>query len=108
MMAATLAKGKTIINNSAKEPEVVDLASCLRKMGAKISGDGSSRIEIEGVNKLKGCEYNVLPDRIETGTYLVAAAITDGEVELKNTKPETLLNIINKLKLSGVNIETKK
>ena len=77
-------------------------------MGAKISGDGSSRIEIEGVNKLKGCEYNVLPDRIETGTYLVAAAITDGEVELKNTKPETLLNIINKLKLSGVNIETKK
>jgi len=108
MMAATLAKGKTIINNSAKEPEVVDLASCLRKMGAKISGDGSSRIEIEGVNKLKGCEYNVLPDRIETGTYLVAAAITDGEVELKNTKPDTLLNIINKLKLSGVNIETKK
>ena len=108
MMAATLAKGKTIINNSAKEPEVVDLASCLRKMGAKISGDGSSRIEIEGVNKLKGCEYKVLPDRIETGTYLVAAAITDGEVELKNTKPETLLNIINKLKLSGVNIETKK
>ena len=108
MMAATLAKGKTIINNSAKEPEVIDLASCLRKMGAKISGDGSSRIEIEGVNKLKGCEYKVLPDRIETGTYLVAAAITGGEVELKNTKPETLLNIINKLKLSGVNIETKK
>ncbi len=106
MMAATLAEGKTIINNAAKEPEVVDLANCLRLMGADISGDGTSSITINGVSNLSGCSYNVLPDRIETGTYLVAATITGGNVTLKNTKPETLKTIIRKLEDVGAEVET--
>ncbi|MEC7885294.1 MAG: UDP-N-acetylglucosamine 1-carboxyvinyltransferase [Pseudomonadota bacterium] len=106
MMAATLAEGKTIINNAAKEPEVVDLANCLRLMGADISGDGTSSITINGVSNLSGCSYNVLPDRIETGTYLVAATITGGNITLKNTKPETLKTIIRKLEDVGAEVET--
>ncbi|MBH32423.1 MAG: UDP-N-acetylglucosamine 1-carboxyvinyltransferase [Gammaproteobacteria bacterium] len=105
MMAATLAEGKTIINNAAKEPEVVDLANCLRLMGANISGDGTSTIIINGVSNLSGCSYNVLPDRIETGTYLVAATITGGNVTLKNTKPETLKTIIKKLEDVGAEVK---
>ena len=80
MMAATLAEGKTIIENAAREPEVKDLANCLNKMGAKIEGAGTDRIEIEGVESLKGAEHEIIPDRIETGTYLVAAAMTRGKM----------------------------
>ena len=82
MMAATLAKGKTVIENAAREPEVVDLASCLIEMGAKITGQGTDTITIEGVERLHGCTYSVMPDRIETGTYLIAAA-TRGNIKLK-------------------------
>ena len=85
MMAAVLASGKTYIKNAAKEPEIIDLANCLRLMGAKIQGDGSSNIIIEGVKNLKGCNYDVLPDRIETATFLVAAAITRGKLTLTHT-----------------------
>ncbi|NOZ54264.1 MAG: UDP-N-acetylglucosamine 1-carboxyvinyltransferase [Gammaproteobacteria bacterium] len=105
MMAASLALGTTVIENAACEPEVVDLANCLNKMGAKISGAGTSVIIIEGVDSLKGVEYSVLPDRIETGTYLVAGAISGGTVKLKNTKPDMLDAVIAKLKEAGANIE---
>ena len=87
MMAATLAEGTTIIENAAREPEVVDLANCLNAMGAQISGAGSTTITIEGVEKLHGATYDVLPDRIETGTYLVAGAITGGRVRVRDTDP---------------------
>jgi UDP-N-acetylglucosamine 1-carboxyvinyltransferase len=107
MMAGALASGKTIIKNAAKEPEIIDLANCLRLMGAKIEGDGSSVITIEGVKKLKGCEYDVLPDRIETATFLVAAAITNGNLTLTHTRPDTIKVIINKLKKAGANILIK-
>jgi UDP-N-acetylglucosamine 1-carboxyvinyltransferase len=107
MMAAALASGKTIIKNAAKEPEIIDLANCLRLMGSKIEGDGSSTITIEGVNKLKGCEYDVLPDRIETATFLVAAAITNGNLTLTHTRPDTIKVIIDKLKKAGANILIK-
>ncbi|RKZ95036.1 MAG: UDP-N-acetylglucosamine 1-carboxyvinyltransferase, partial [Gammaproteobacteria bacterium] len=90
MMAATLAEGKTIIENAAREPEVVDLANFLNKMGAKITGIGTATLEIEGVSALHGAKYNILPDRIETGTYLVAAAITRGKVKLKDTDANEL------------------
>jgi len=106
MMAATLASGTTKIENAAREPEVVDLASCLNKMGAKISGAGTDTIIIEGVDSLKGTTYSVLPDRIETGTYLVAAAITRGKVKVKDTKPEMLDAVLLKLKETGAEIET--
>jgi UDP-N-acetylglucosamine 1-carboxyvinyltransferase len=104
MMAATLAEGTTIIENAAREPEVVDLAGCLNAMGAKVSGAGSDAIEIEGVETLRGTEYNVLPDRIESGTYLVAAAITGGRVKIKNTHPPMLDAILEKLYEAGVDI----
>ncbi len=105
MMAATLADGLTVIENAAREPEVQDLANCLNKMGAKISGAGTDRIEIEGVELLHGTEHEILPDRIETGTYLVAAAMTGGMMRLKNTQSILLESVITKLKEAGAKIE---
>ncbi len=105
MMAATLADGLTVIENAAREPEVLDLANCLNKMGAKISGAGTDRIEIEGVELLHGTEHEILPDRIETGTYLVAAAMTGGMMRLKNTQSILLESVITKLKEAGAKIE---
>ena len=107
MMAATLASGKTIIKNAAKEPEIIDLANCLRLMGASIEGDGTSNITIIGVKKLSGCNYDVLPDRIETATFLVAAAITKGKLTLTHTRPDTIKVIINKLRKAGAKILIK-
>lgn len=105
MMAATLADGETVIENAAREPEVVDLANYLNKMGAKISNAGSDVIAIEGVERLTGCEYRVLPDRIETGTFLVAAAMTGGSVKIKNTDPGQLDSVLAKLTEAGVNLD---
>ncbi|MDF1587631.1 MAG: UDP-N-acetylglucosamine 1-carboxyvinyltransferase [Gammaproteobacteria bacterium] len=105
MMAATLAKGKTIIENAAREPEVVELANYLNTMGAKISGIGTATLEIEGVESLHGTEYKILPDRIETGTYLVAAAITSGKVKLKDTDANQLEAVLLKLEEAGADIE---
>ncbi len=105
MMAATLADGKTVIENAAREPEVTDLANFLNSMGAKISGAGTDRIEIEGVEKLHGTTYDILPDRIETGTYLVAAAMTGGKIKLKNTRPKLLESVLVKLTEAGANLE---
>ncbi|WP_428241968.1 UDP-N-acetylglucosamine 1-carboxyvinyltransferase [Gynuella sp.] len=106
LMAATLAEGTTVLENAAKEPEVVDLAKCLIAMGANIEGVGTDRIVVHGVEALKGCEYAILPDRIETGTYLVAAAVTGGCVKLKNTDPSLLDAVLIKLRESGAHIET--
>jgi UDP-N-acetylglucosamine 1-carboxyvinyltransferase len=106
MMAAALAEGTTLLENAAREPEVVDLANCLNKMGAKITGAGTSTITIEGVEKLNGVRYDVLPDRIETGTYLVAAAITGGRILIKDTRPEILDAVLAKLRDAGAEIET--
>ncbi|NNG14355.1 MAG: UDP-N-acetylglucosamine 1-carboxyvinyltransferase, partial [Gammaproteobacteria bacterium] len=105
MMAACLADGTTVIENAAREPEVVDLALCLNSMGAKISGAGTDAITIEGVEKLHGTTYDVLPDRIETGTYLVAAAITGGRIMVKDTRPDILDAVIAKLREAGAKIE---
>jgi UDP-N-acetylglucosamine 1-carboxyvinyltransferase len=106
MMAATLAKGTTIIENAAREPEVVDLANFLNSMGAKITGMGTATLVIEGVESLSGTDYDVLPDRIETGTYLVAAAITRGKVKLKDTDANQLEAVLLKLQEAGADIET--
>jgi UDP-N-acetylglucosamine 1-carboxyvinyltransferase len=106
MMAAALAEGTTVLENSAREPEVEDLANCLNMMGAKVSGAGTSTIIIEGVERLGGGRYCVLPDRIETGTYLVAVAITGGKVKLKDTSPDTLDAVLAKLREAGAEIET--
>jgi UDP-N-acetylglucosamine 1-carboxyvinyltransferase len=108
MMAATLADGVTIIENAAREPEVTDLADCLNKMGAKVSGAGTDRIEIEGVESLHGTNYDILPDRIETGTYLVAAAMTGGKVRLRNTRAELLESVLKKLTEAGAKIVVEK
>ncbi len=105
MMAATLADGVTVIENAAREPEVVDLANCLNAMGAKVSGAGSDTITIEGVERLHGTEYDVLPDRIEAGTYLVAGAITGGRVRLKDIVPAHLDAITAKLREAGAQID---
>lgn len=105
MMAATLAEGVTVIENAAREPEVVDLANCLNSMGAKVSGAGTDTITIEGVERLHGAHYDVLPDRIETGTFLVAAAMTGGHVRLKNTAPQLLDAVISKLRESGADVD---
>lgn len=105
MMAATLAKGVTVIRNAAREPEVVDLADCLVSMGARIEGAGTDTIRIEGVESLGGTRYDILPDRIETGTYLTAAAMTGGRVKLKNTRPELLESVLSKLAEAGACIE---
>tara|TARA_R110002110_G_scaffold121431_2_gene297194 strand:+ start:23865 stop:25139 length:1275 start_codon:yes stop_codon:yes gene_type:complete len=104
MMAAVLAKGTTILKNAAREPEVSDLAKFLNTLGAQISGYGTSTITIEGVDALKGGEYNVLPDRVETGTYLVAGAMTQGKVTAKNTSPEILTSVLEKLSETGAYI----
>jgi UDP-N-acetylglucosamine 1-carboxyvinyltransferase len=106
MMAATLAEGTTILENAAREPEVVDLANCLNAMGAKITGAGTTTITIEGVKSLKGVRYNVVADRIEAGTYLVAGAITGGRVKIKDIQPDILDAVIGKLREAGGDIET--
>jgi len=106
MMAATLAEGKTVLENAAREPEVSDLANCLISMGAKIKGAGTDRIEIEGVKTLSGTDYKIMPDRIETGTYLVAAAMTGGKIKLKDTKLDILDAVLAKLTEAGAIIDT--
>lgn len=106
LMAAVLADGVTLLENAAREPEVVDLAECLITMGAKITGHGTDVIRIEGVEHLHGGHYNVMPDRIETGTYLVAAAATGGKVKLKDTRADILESVLHKLEEAGANIET--
>jgi UDP-N-acetylglucosamine 1-carboxyvinyltransferase len=105
MMAATRAKGLTIIESAACEPEVRDLADFLKKMGAKIEGHGTRRIEIEGVDHLGGVEHTVIPDRIEAGTYMVAALITQGDVLLAGANPDHLVNVIDRMKSCGANIK---
>src|ERR1700742_341048 len=105
MMAATLADGETVLENAAREPEVVDLADFLISMGAKIKGAGTDTIVIQGVERLNGTSYEVLPDRIESGTYLVAGAITGGHIRVKNTRPEHADAVIDKLKAAGAGIE---
>lgn len=104
LMAATLAKGTTVINNAAREPEVVDLANCLIAMGAKISGAGSSTITIEGVSTLHGARHRVLPDRIETGTYAMAVAMTGGDVTLEGTDAALLPGVLDVLRRAGSTI----
>lgn len=106
MMAAVLADGIVTIENAAREPEVVDLANCLNAMGAKISGAGTDTLVIEGVEKLYGCSFDVLPDRIETGTYLVAAAVTGGRVRTKDTDPLIMEAVLHKLEEAGAEITT--
>ena len=107
-MAAVLAEGETIISNAAKEPEVVDLIKCLRKMGAQIKGEGTDKLVIEGVKNLSGCEYSVMPDRVETATYLTAVAMTGGSIKIKGTRPDAIQSIVFKLKESGAIIESGK
>jgi len=104
MMAATLAEGETVIENAAREPEVVDLAQCLNAMGAKIQGAGTDKILVQGVARLRGTHYEVLPDRIESGTYLVAGAITRGHVRIKNTRPDHLDAVLAKLEEAGARL----
>ena len=106
LMAASLAEGKTVINNAAKEPEVVDLADCLNKMGAKIKGQGTDRIVINGVKALGGCDFSVIPDRVETATYLAAVAMTGGSIKIKRTRPDSLDSVLNKLREAGAVIES--
>jgi len=108
LMAATLARGQTVISNAAREPEVVDLAECLIAMGAQIRGHGTDTITIEGVERLHGARYSVMPDRIETGTFLVAGAATRGRVRLKDTDPGTLEAVLLKLEEAGAQIDTGK
>ncbi len=104
MMAATLAEGRTVLENSAREPEVVDLAACLSAMGARISGAGTDTIVVEGRERLGGCEHRVLPDRIETGTFLVAGAITGGRVRVTGAEPAQLDAVIAKLREAGATV----
>jgi UDP-N-acetylglucosamine 1-carboxyvinyltransferase len=104
MMAATLAEGTTLLRNAACEPEIADLAELLNKMGGRVRGAGTSTIEIEGVEVLEGAEHTIIPDRIETGTFIVAAAITRGELEIKDCQPEHLTSIIQQLRAAGVEI----
>ena len=105
IMAASLAKGKTILHNAAREPEVTDLCELLNRMGARVRGAGTDTIEIEGVKQLGGAEHTIIPDRIETGTFIVAAAITGGELEIKDCRPDHLASVIKKLIEIGVEIE---
>ena len=105
MMAACLADGQTIIENAAREPEVVDLALCLIAMGAVISGYGTDTIVINGVSDLHGCTYSVMPDRIETGTYLIAAAATRGKIKVKDTRPDILEAVLLKLEQAGADVQ---
>jgi len=106
MMAAALADGTTVLENAAREPEVVDLANCLIAMGAKIEGAGSDVITVHGVEKLHGADYRVMPDRIEAGTYLVAAAATGGKVKLKDVRADSLDGVLEKLRDAGATIAT--
>jgi UDP-N-acetylglucosamine 1-carboxyvinyltransferase len=108
LMAATLAKGKTVIENAAKEPEIIDLADCLIAMGANIEGQGTDTITVHGVERLHGARYMVMPDRIETGTYLSAAAATRGSIKLKDTRPDILDAILLKFEEAGACIDTGK
>jgi UDP-N-acetylglucosamine 1-carboxyvinyltransferase len=105
MMAATLAEGTTVIENAAREPEVVDLACCLESMGARIEGAGTDTIVIEGVDRLSGTHYGILPDRIETGTFLVAAAISGGSIRVQDTRPLALEAVLEKLVEAGADIQ---
>lgn len=106
LMAATLADGETVLENAAREPEVVDLANCLKAMGAKISGAGTDTITVQGVERLHGAQYSVLADRIETGTYLVAAAMTKGRVHIRDTDPTQMDVVLQKLMEAGADIQT--
>lgn len=108
LMAATLARGQTVIQNAAREPEIVDLAECLIAMGAQIQGHGTDTITVDGVKRLHGAEYSVMPDRIETGTFLVAGAATRGRVKLKDTDPLILEAVLLKLEEAGAQIDTGK
>ena len=105
-MAACLAEGTTTLTNVAKEPEIIDLAEFLNKMGAKISGAGSDEITIEGVERLYGTEHSIPADRIEAGTYLVAAAVTNGEIKINGINPNRLIKVLDKLIESGAKVET--
>src|SRR5919112_6219149 len=105
MMAATLARGTTTLRNAAREPEIVDLADLLNKMGARVNGAGSETIQIEGVESLGGAEHTIIPDRIETGTFIVAAALTQGQLEIKDCRPDHLTSVIEKLRSVGVVIK---
>ena len=107
LMAASLAKGKTTIHNAAREPEIEDLAELLNKMGAKITGAGTETITVEGVESLGAAEHTIIPDRIETGTFIIAAAITGGELEIQNCQPQHLAAVIGKLREVGVEIEER-
>ena len=106
LMAAALADGTTVLENAAREPEVVDLANFINRMGGKVSGAGTDTITVEGVAKLGGCHHDVIADRIETGTYLIAAAITGGRIKCKDTDPSLLDAVLQKLKEAGAKIET--
>ena len=108
MMAATLAKGETVTSNAAREPEIVDLADMLNSMGAKILGAGSDKIIVQGVDKLDGTEFDIPADRIEAGTYLAAAAVTNGEVKVEGINPDRLMKVIDKLKIAGANVDLTK
>lgn len=105
MMAAALADGKTVIENAAREPEIIDLANFLNSMGAKITGEGTNTLTIEGVTSLRGERYSVMPDRIETGTFLVAAAVTQGKVRCLNTDPSSMEAVLSKLQEAGAKLE---
>ncbi|MBK8993581.1 MAG: UDP-N-acetylglucosamine 1-carboxyvinyltransferase [Gammaproteobacteria bacterium] len=105
LMAACLADGRTVLENAAREPEIVDLARCLQRMGAQIAGAGTDTLVIEGVERLHGCDYTVMPDRIETGTFLVAAAATRGRVKLRDTRADILEAVLVKLTEAGAHIE---
>ncbi len=106
LMAATLADGTTVIENAAREPEIIDLANCLNRMGARVSGAGSAVLTVEGVSALHGARHDIIPDRIETGTYLVAAAMTGGVVKLRCVQPALLEAVLDKLREAGAAIET--
>ena len=105
MMAATLARGTTTLRNAAREPEIVDLADLLNKMGARVNGAGTDTIQIEGVDSLGAAEHTIIPDRIETGTFIVAAALTGGDLEIKDCRPDHLDTVIEKLRAAGVVIQ---
>src|ERR671920_1392019 len=105
LMAATLARGTTTLRNAAREPEITDLADLLNKMGARVNGAGSETIQIEGVQSLGGAEHTIIPDRIETGTFIVAAALTRGQLEIKDCRPDHLESVISQLRNVGVAIK---
>ncbi len=107
MMAACLAQGETILDNAACEPEIVDLADILREMGARIEGDGTRTIRIQGVSQLHGCSHRIIPDRIETGTFAVAAAITRGDVEIANCRPDHLSAVLTQMERAGAVVEIR-